>query len=80
MAIGDDLLLFFNLGDANSNVMSGYWYIYNGIKHRLGKIFKSINNAAVCFGIGSYGVYLANVFYLQLFSIKLFHYIMRNAQ
>ena len=43
------------------------------------KYSKSINNAAVCFGIGSYGVYLANVLFINILDKIISFNVMGNA-
>ncbi|WP_019267296.1 acyltransferase [Methanobrevibacter smithii] len=80
MAIGGQSLLFFNLGDVTPNACLQAIGIFIMVSNTdWEKYSKSINNAAVCFGIGSYGVYLANVLFINILDKIISFDIMRNA-
>ena len=79
-AIGGQSLLFFNLGDVTPNACLQAIGIFIMVSNTdWEKYSKSINNAAVCFGIGSYGVYLANVLFINILDKIISFDIMRNA-
>lgn len=80
MAIGGQSLLFFNLGDVTPNACLQAIGIFIMVSNTdWEKYSKSINNAAVCFGIGSYGVYLVNVLFINILDKIISFDIMRNA-
>ncbi len=80
MTIGGQSLLFFNLGDVTPNACLQAIGIFIMVSNTdWEKYSKSINNAAVCFGIGSYGVYLANVLFINILDKIISFDIMRNA-
>ncbi|WP_365907013.1 acyltransferase family protein [uncultured Methanobrevibacter sp.] len=80
MAIGEQSLLFFNLGDITPNAClqaMGIFIIVSNTDWR--KYSKSINNAVVYFSIASYGVYLANVLFINILDKIISFNILGNA-
>lgn len=77
MAIGNQSLLFFNLGDVTPNAclqaMGLFIVISNTDFTRFSKL---LNNIVVYLSIGSYGVYLANILFINMFEkIGLFDFM-----
>ena len=80
MAIGGQSLLFFNLGDVTPNAcLQAIGMFIIVLNTDCEKYSKSVNNAFVFCSIGSYGVYLANVLFINIFDKILSFNVMGNA-
>ncbi len=77
MAIGTQSLLFFNLGDVTPSACLQAMGLFIIISNTdFSKFSSSVNNMAIYLSVGSYGVYLANVLFINLFDkMRLFDFM-----